>query len=126
MKKINNNSFWIEKGKLGTINGISNWHEFTWPEIGEDCGYICTRALPEFGKWNKIAPGQIDKITKTHIFEKPTPSYTTHTQSSKLWTIPLVSKKGCCFFKIMNCAIKIVITYDHLYWLILYILLYRL
>ncbi|UZO09716.1 uncharacterized protein OCT59_029931 [Rhizophagus irregularis] len=23
-----------EKGKLGTINGISNWHEFTWPETG--------------------------------------------------------------------------------------------
>ncbi|CAG8578335.1 20208_t:CDS:2 [Gigaspora rosea] len=73
----------MEKGKLGTINGISNWHKFTWPETGEDTGYICTRALPGFGKWNKIAPGQIDKIAKQHTFERPSPNYTTHTQSSK-------------------------------------------
>ncbi|CAG8758644.1 12879_t:CDS:2, partial [Gigaspora rosea] len=58
-----------EKEKLGRINRISNWHEFTWPETGEDTVYICTRALPEFGKWNKIAPGQIDKIAKKHTFE---------------------------------------------------------
>ncbi|CAG8607756.1 6381_t:CDS:2, partial [Cetraspora pellucida] len=84
----------LEKKKLGTIYGISNWHEFTWPEIEEETEYIYTRALPEFGKWNKIAPGQVDKIAKKHIFKKPSPSYTTHTQSSKSWSIPIVSKKG--------------------------------
>ncbi|CAB4392569.1 unnamed protein product [Rhizophagus irregularis] len=82
-----------EKGKLGTINGISNWHEFTWPETGENTGYICTRALPEFGNWNKISHCQIDKITKLRTFEKPTPIYTTHTQPSKSWTVPLTSRK---------------------------------
>ncbi|PKK71015.1 hypothetical protein RhiirC2_829008 [Rhizophagus irregularis] len=82
-----------EKGKLGTINGISNWHEFTWPETGENTGYICIRALPEFGNWNKISHCQIDKITKSRTFEKPTPIYTTHTQPSKSWTVPLTSRK---------------------------------
>ncbi|CAB4483409.1 unnamed protein product [Rhizophagus irregularis] len=82
-----------EKGKLGTINGISNWHEFTWPETGENTGYICTRALPEFGNWNKISHCQIDKITKSRTFGKPTPIYTTHTQPSKSWTVPLTSRK---------------------------------
>ncbi|CAG8833346.1 17040_t:CDS:2, partial [Gigaspora margarita] len=56
-------------------------------------GYICTRALPGFGKWNKIAPGQIDKIAKQHTFERPSPNYTTHTQPSKSWTVPIVLKK---------------------------------
>ncbi|CAB5331811.1 unnamed protein product [Rhizophagus irregularis] len=83
----------MEKGKLGTINGISNWHEFTWPETGENTGYICTCALPEFGNWNKISHCQIDKITKSRTFEKPTPIYTTHTQPSKSWTVPLTSRK---------------------------------
>ncbi|UZO14704.1 uncharacterized protein OCT59_006153 [Rhizophagus irregularis] len=82
-----------EKGKLGTINGISNWHEFTWPETGENTGYICTHALPEFGNWNKISHCQIDKITKSRTFEKPTPIYTTHTQPSKSWTVPSTSLK---------------------------------
>ncbi|CAG8821624.1 14426_t:CDS:2, partial [Gigaspora rosea] len=41
-----------EKGKLGTINRISNWYEFTWPKTGEDTGYICTHALPGFDNEN--------------------------------------------------------------------------
>ncbi|RGB23102.1 hypothetical protein C1646_822251 [Rhizophagus diaphanus] len=60
---------------------------------GENTGYICTRALPEFGNWNKISSGQIDKITKSRTFVKPTPCYTTHTQPSKSWTVPLTSRK---------------------------------
>ncbi|CAI2188963.1 11549_t:CDS:2, partial [Funneliformis geosporum] len=66
---------------------------FTWPEIEENTGYICTCAPLEFGTLNKISPSQIDKISKSCTFEKPIHNYTIHTRPLKLWTIPLMSRK---------------------------------
>ena len=34
---------------VSTLEGITNWLHFTWPISGEFSGYICTRALPNFG-----------------------------------------------------------------------------
>ncbi|CAG8558228.1 5792_t:CDS:2, partial [Cetraspora pellucida] len=74
------------KKKLGTLSGISTWHEFTWPETGENADYFCTRSLSGFGPLHKFSPLQLKKIIKNHIFEKPNPSPTTHSQPTKIWT----------------------------------------
>ncbi|CAG8796681.1 21540_t:CDS:2, partial [Dentiscutata erythropus] len=74
------------KKKLCTLPGISTWHEFTWPEMGDNAGYICTRSLPGFGPLYKFSPLQLQKITKDYVFEKPNPSSTIHTQPTKTWT----------------------------------------
>ena len=41
----------LDKAKLGTITGISNLQEWTWPTDEEKSGYIYARALPEIGEW---------------------------------------------------------------------------
>ncbi|RIB02162.1 hypothetical protein C2G38_2228581 [Gigaspora rosea] len=38
-----------ENLKLGTMHGISNWHEWTWPDEETDAGYILARSLPGLG-----------------------------------------------------------------------------
>ena len=43
----------IEKGKIGTIAGIKSLHEWTWPDQGEDVGFVYARILPGIGKWKK-------------------------------------------------------------------------
>ncbi|CAG8445235.1 6884_t:CDS:2 [Dentiscutata heterogama] len=32
--------------RLGTMHGISNWHEWAWPDEEEEAGYILARSLP--------------------------------------------------------------------------------
>ncbi|CAB4492779.1 unnamed protein product [Rhizophagus irregularis] len=56
------------KEKIGTIAGIKSLHEWTWPAQGEDTG---------FQRKN----------------EKPNPEYSTHTEPSKKWTLPIVVSK---------------------------------
>ncbi|UZO23756.1 uncharacterized protein OCT59_016087 [Rhizophagus irregularis] len=61
-----------DKEKLGTITGISNFQEWTWPQEDEKNGYIYMLVLYQ-----------------------PDPSYTQHTEPSKLWTMPIVDKPVC-------------------------------
>ncbi|RHZ76642.1 hypothetical protein Glove_194g125 [Diversispora epigaea] len=79
--------------KLGTIPGITNWAEWTWPNDENDIGYIYGRALPGFGTWNKFSPYQIQKISKERIFVKPNPMISQHTKPNKLWTTSIIEKK---------------------------------
>ncbi|POG58390.1 hypothetical protein GLOIN_2v1790442 [Rhizophagus irregularis DAOM 181602=DAOM 197198] len=76
-----------DKAKLGTITGISNLQEWTWPTDEEKVGYIYARALPGIGKWKEWSPEKIEKIVKKQIIEKPNPTFTPHTQSTKQWTM---------------------------------------
>ncbi|CAB4375882.1 unnamed protein product [Rhizophagus irregularis] len=55
------------KEKIGTIAGIKSLHEWTWPAQGEDTGFRKN--------------------------EKPNPEYSTHTEPSKKWTLPIVVSK---------------------------------
>lgn len=84
----------LDKEKLGTIAGISNFQEWTWPQNEEKVGYIYARPLPGIGIWKEYSPDKIEKIVKKRKFEKPNPSYTQHTEPSKLWTMPIVDKPG--------------------------------
>ncbi|CAB4410646.1 unnamed protein product [Rhizophagus irregularis] len=81
------------KEKIGTIAGIKSLHEWTWLAQGEDTGFVCARILPGIGKWKKWSPAQIKKIQKQRKNEKPNPEYSTHTESSKKWTLPIVVSK---------------------------------
>ncbi|CAG8587848.1 9836_t:CDS:2 [Gigaspora rosea] len=74
--------------KLKTIHGISNWHEWNWPDEGEEARYILARSLPQLGPWNKYIPEQIIKVTKDHIFKKPEPMLSEHMTPTKSWTMP--------------------------------------
>ncbi|RHZ76219.1 hypothetical protein Glove_200g8 [Diversispora epigaea] len=80
--------------KLGTIQGITNWVEWTWPNDEDDIGYIYGRALPSFGTWNKFSPHKIQKISKERVFVKPNPMITQHTKPNKSWTMSIVEKKS--------------------------------
>lgn len=84
----------LDKEKLGTITGISNFQEWTWPQNEEKIGYIYARPLPGIGIWKEYSPDKIEKIVKKRKFEKPNPSYTQHTEPNKLWTTPIVDKPG--------------------------------
>jgi hypothetical protein len=42
--------FHLDKEKLGTITGISNLQEWTWPTDDDKVGYIHARALPGIGE----------------------------------------------------------------------------
>ena len=86
--------FYLGKEKIGTIVGIKSLHEWTWPDQGEDIGFVYARILPEIGEWKKWFPAQIEKIQKQRKNEKPNPEYSTHTESSKKWTLPIVISKG--------------------------------
>ncbi|RHZ51763.1 hypothetical protein Glove_470g7 [Diversispora epigaea] len=55
-----------DKAKLGTITGISNYQEWTWPTDEENSGYIFARALPG------IVLVDITNITNQEIVEIPT------------------------------------------------------
>jgi hypothetical protein len=90
--------FCVEKEKIGTIPGIKSLHEWTWPDQGEDTGFVCARILPGIGEWKKWSPIQIEKIQKQRKSEKPNPEYSTHIESSKKWTLPIVAGKGTVIF----------------------------
>ncbi|POG79107.1 hypothetical protein GLOIN_2v1530167 [Rhizophagus irregularis DAOM 181602=DAOM 197198] len=74
-----------DKEKLGTITGISNFQEWTWPQEDEKNGYIYML---------EYSPDKIEKVMKKRKFQRPDPSYTQHTEPSKLWTMPIVDKPG--------------------------------
>ncbi|PKB97504.1 hypothetical protein RhiirA5_384621 [Rhizophagus irregularis] len=76
-----------DKAKLGTITGISNLQEWTWPTDEEKVGYIYACALPGIGEWKEWSLEKIEKIVKKQIIEKPNPTFTPHTQSTKQWTM---------------------------------------
>ena len=46
----------VGKEKVGTIAGIKSLHEWTWPDQGEDAGFVCARILPGIGEWKKWSP----------------------------------------------------------------------
>jgi hypothetical protein len=79
---------------LGTIQGITNWAEWVWPNDTDEAGYIYGRALPGFGLWNKFSPSKIQKIAKERIFVKPNPIITQHTKPNKPWITSSVKKQG--------------------------------
>ncbi|RHZ77227.1 hypothetical protein Glove_184g100 [Diversispora epigaea] len=80
-----------EKNILETIHGIRVLQEWSWPTDGENVGFILGRSLPGIGDWKKWSPVQIEKISKNKIFEKPDPICSTHTQSTKSWTVPIIT-----------------------------------
>ena len=43
--------FYLGKEKIGTIVGIKSLHEWTWPDQGEDIGFVYAKILPEIGEW---------------------------------------------------------------------------
>jgi len=90
--------FYVERGKIGTIAGIKSLHEWTWPDQGEDAGFVCARILPGIGEWKKWSPAQIEKIQKRRKNEKPDPEYSIHTESSKKWTLSIITEKDIIFF----------------------------
>ncbi|UZO13203.1 uncharacterized protein OCT59_004708 [Rhizophagus irregularis] len=83
-----------DKAKLGTITGISNLQEWTWPTDKEKVGYIHARALPGIGEWKEWSLEKIEKIVKKRKIEKPNPTFTSHTQSIKQWNIPILNKEN--------------------------------
>ncbi len=80
--------------KLGTITGISNLQEWTWPTDEEKSGCIYARALPGIGEWKEWSPEKIEKIVKKRKIEKPNPTFTPHTQSTKQWTMSISNKES--------------------------------
>ncbi|CAG8857443.1 31599_t:CDS:1, partial [Gigaspora margarita] len=52
----------------------------------ENANYLCARSLLGFGTLHKFSPLQLKKIIKNHVFEKPDPAPTTHSQPTKVWT----------------------------------------
>ncbi|EXX65763.1 hypothetical protein RirG_130140 [Rhizophagus irregularis DAOM 197198w] len=83
-----------DKAKLGTITGISNLQEWTWPTDEEKVGYIHARALLGIGEWKEWSLEKIEKIVKKRKIEKPNPTFTSHTQSIKQWNIPILNKEN--------------------------------
>ncbi|CAB4442453.1 unnamed protein product [Rhizophagus irregularis] len=83
-----------DKAKLGTITGISNLQEWTWPTDEEKVGYIHARALPEIGEWKEWSLEKIEKIVKKRKIEKLNSTFTSHTQSIKQWNIPILNKEN--------------------------------
>ncbi|RHZ51174.1 hypothetical protein Glove_482g8 [Diversispora epigaea] len=78
-----------DKAKLGTITGISNYQEWTWPTDEENSGYIFARALPGIGEWKIWSTEKIEKIIKKRKIEKPNPIYSQPSELNKLWTMPI-------------------------------------
>ncbi|RHZ62731.1 hypothetical protein Glove_335g14 [Diversispora epigaea] len=81
-----------DKAKLGTITGISNYQEWTWPTDEENSRYIFARALPGIGEWKIWSTEKIEKIIKKRKIEKPNPIYSQPSKLNKLWTMPIVNK----------------------------------
>ena len=93
----------VGKEKVGTIAGIKSLHEWTWPDQGEDAGFVCAKILPGIGEWKKWSPAQIGKIQKQRKNEKPNPEYSTHTESNKKWTLPIAAGESIFF---SDCLLK--------------------
>ncbi|CAB5393610.1 unnamed protein product [Rhizophagus irregularis] len=81
------------KSTLGTIQGITNWAEWVWPNDTDEAGYIYGRVLPGFSLWNKFSPSKIQKIAKEQIFVKPNPIITQHTKPNKSWITSSIKKQ---------------------------------
>ncbi|CAG8811453.1 23398_t:CDS:2, partial [Gigaspora rosea] len=79
---------------LGTIAGIRNWHEWSWPDNETEAGHIYARSLPGIGPWKKFTPENIQKIVKKRVVKKPEPTVTTHSHLSKSWTMPMPEIQG--------------------------------
>jgi hypothetical protein len=86
------------KGKSTTIPGVSNWFEWTWPNEGEDAGYIKARAIPNIGNWTSFSPAQIRKFAKGEV-NQPSPQVSESTEPKSSWKIPIPHASGydCCF-----------------------------
>ncbi|CAG8761817.1 15160_t:CDS:2, partial [Dentiscutata erythropus] len=79
---------------LGTIAGIRNWHEWSWPDNETEAGYIYARSLPGIDSWKKFTPESIQKIIKKRVIKKPEPTITSHSHPSKSWTMPMPEIQG--------------------------------
>lgn len=77
-----------QRTKLGTIAGINNWNEWSWPIDGPDSGHILARALPHINEWTIITPAKIKKIEKIPI-TKPNPNFTTPSKATNPWLAPI-------------------------------------
>src|SRR5437763_4717485 len=64
--------FYLGKEKIGTIVGIKSLHEWTWPDQGEDIGFVYVRILPEIGEWKKWSPAQIERFKNKEKMKNPT------------------------------------------------------
>ena len=68
-----------------------------WPDQENDIGFVCVRILSGIGKWKKWSLTQIEKIQKQRKNEKSNSEYSTHTESSKKWMLPIAADKGIFF-----------------------------
>ncbi|CAG8811111.1 12015_t:CDS:2, partial [Dentiscutata erythropus] len=55
---------------LGTIAGILNWHEWSWPNNEAEIEYIYAMSLPGIGSWKKFTPANIQKNCEKVIKSK--------------------------------------------------------
>jgi hypothetical protein len=72
-----------DRGKLGTITGISNFQVWSWPQDEEKRGYIFARSLPGISIWKEYSLDKVEKITKKRKLESPNQNIQ-HTEPSKL------------------------------------------
>ncbi|CAB4387738.1 unnamed protein product [Rhizophagus irregularis] len=82
-------SYTYKKTKIGTIAGINNWNEWSWPVDGPNAGHILARALPHINEWTTITPAKIKKLEKTPT-TKPNPSFTTPSKATNQWVTPIL------------------------------------
>lgn len=80
--------------KLGTLPGITNWNEWTWPDEKGEQGFIYVRPLPGIGVWMKFSPKKIGNIIKNYSIQKPDPKISERTHPDKPWTMPFVEHKS--------------------------------
>ncbi|CAB4382389.1 unnamed protein product [Rhizophagus irregularis] len=78
-----------KKTKIGTIAGINNWNEWSWPVDGPNAGHILACALPHINEWTTITPAKIKKLEKTPT-TKPNPSFTTPSKATNQWVTPIL------------------------------------
>ncbi|GBB98040.1 hypothetical protein RclHR1_03120025 [Rhizophagus clarus] len=78
-----------KKTKIGTIAGINNWNEWTWPIDGPNAGHILARTLPHINEWTIITPAKIKKLEKTPT-TKPNPSFTAPSKVTNQWITPIL------------------------------------
>lgn len=73
-----------------------DWNEWKWPIENNKAGYVLARALPHISLWHSFSPEKIAKLAKKPI-EKPNPTSSNHTNSTKLWTVPIPRISGVFF-----------------------------
>jgi hypothetical protein len=93
-----------EKSSLETIHSIRALQKWSWPTDGKNERFILGRPLPGIGDWKKWSPAQIEKISKNRNFEKPDPICSTHTQSTKSWTMPIIGIFSSKYLFIITCC----------------------